>query len=642
MNHLINRVNYLEALLEFDYKFYLSLYPDLRNAGISDMTKAQSHYLNNGIKENRIKSKRDFYYLYPNFDWKFYVHTYPDVESNETNAIIHFYNIGRHELRSFENPFIIKSDNNNIQFENIEITGNMIINGEDFKLNEYLKSNTFNLNQNNVIIKKDTFISSNINFADSLLVNSKEITFLKPINMNMDLIYSNLTITNAKLNQIEFNQPITFTTKIDTTQEQISNFNGILNLPNTMSFNSKDFNGVTLTNKIQVKGDLYHATIFNNNLCVCGTNYIAYYKDNTLISLGNLNDSCNYVYNYQGKLICGGSFTWSDKMLNYIGIYETSWEKLGNGLPGPVNCIDTDNNNTIFASLRFDENNPFQNTFFYKFDGINWLPINEIKGYIKTFKFDNKNNLYFVDNKNVFYIDYEVVDSIGSIYQFYNTHDGMIICGSFTRINKQDIRYIVKVVNEQFISLGDFEEPCICVCSNNNIIIGSGCRTLKYYDGSLWRTIFTTDFDINYTLLKDDDLYIMGKNNLVLLKINYGKITFMNDFILQGSFLSGSGPLELNDGKLSHYMSDETSTILTSNVLPSILQLKPLTNYSIKSKDIAEHIDENLIYTINGKKGYDKTKLISILIKGLQEQNKIINNLEKRIQTIELFSNNKV
>jgi len=108
---IIERINYLEGLSEqFDFIFYLTLYKDdLLKSGINNKSKARQHYLDFGIKEGRIKSTRDFYHLYPYFDWKYYVSIYPDVESDEMKAIVHFYNIGRFQMRTFEDPNVSKT-----------------------------------------------------------------------------------------------------------------------------------------------------------------------------------------------------------------------------------------------------------------------------------------------------------------------------------------------------------------------------------------------------------------------------------------------------------------------------------------------------------------------------------------------------
>ena len=116
MNTIIERINYLEGLSEdFDFMFYINLYKDLIKAGINTKIEAQKHYLTLGIKEGRLKSTRDFYRLFPNFNWKYYTSIYPDVESfnlygkiiknsSEIKAIVHFYNIGRFQMRSYQNP----------------------------------------------------------------------------------------------------------------------------------------------------------------------------------------------------------------------------------------------------------------------------------------------------------------------------------------------------------------------------------------------------------------------------------------------------------------------------------------------------------------------------------------------------------
>jgi hypothetical protein len=70
----------LRALLEvavstlpFDQEFYLSTYPDLRDAFLSDrVTDLKSHFIGEGYLEGRFGAK-------PDVDEEFYRDTYPDI-----------------------------------------------------------------------------------------------------------------------------------------------------------------------------------------------------------------------------------------------------------------------------------------------------------------------------------------------------------------------------------------------------------------------------------------------------------------------------------------------------------------------------------------------------------------------------------
>ncbi|WP_081087271.1 rhamnan synthesis F family protein [Burkholderia pseudomultivorans] len=68
--------------LEFDEKFYLSMYPDVKESGISPFL----HYMNFGFKENRNPN--------PNFD-SFYYKTHNIKENQEQNPLLHYIKFGR-------------------------------------------------------------------------------------------------------------------------------------------------------------------------------------------------------------------------------------------------------------------------------------------------------------------------------------------------------------------------------------------------------------------------------------------------------------------------------------------------------------------------------------------------------------------
>ena len=58
-------------MLYFDWKFYISRYPDLRNAGINTKEKAWQHWNQFGKKEKRICNS-DVAAEEIDFDWIFY------------------------------------------------------------------------------------------------------------------------------------------------------------------------------------------------------------------------------------------------------------------------------------------------------------------------------------------------------------------------------------------------------------------------------------------------------------------------------------------------------------------------------------------------------------------------------------------
>ena len=109
-----------EKLINFDYKFYIEYYKDLKELSFLD---ACNHFLTNGIKEKRIFNEKLI-----NFDYKFYIEYYKDLkELSFLDACNHFLTNGIKENRFM---------NNNIEtyyFKNVELKyNNDIINNLKF------------------------------------------------------------------------------------------------------------------------------------------------------------------------------------------------------------------------------------------------------------------------------------------------------------------------------------------------------------------------------------------------------------------------------------------------------------------------------------------------------------------------------
>ncbi len=85
----------------FEWEFYTFLYDDLKH--ITNEDDAVNHYLNHGIKEERIINKS----LYDVFDHNFYVSNYPDIAhlKNKKDAFIHYITYGIKEKRIFSKDY---------------------------------------------------------------------------------------------------------------------------------------------------------------------------------------------------------------------------------------------------------------------------------------------------------------------------------------------------------------------------------------------------------------------------------------------------------------------------------------------------------------------------------------------------------
>jgi len=79
----------------FDWKFYINYYKDLKDNGIDNEEKAYEHWLRNGKNEKR--------YINNEFDWLFYINYNKDLEkievNNEEKANQHWINFGIFEER---------------------------------------------------------------------------------------------------------------------------------------------------------------------------------------------------------------------------------------------------------------------------------------------------------------------------------------------------------------------------------------------------------------------------------------------------------------------------------------------------------------------------------------------------------------
>ena len=86
---------------KFDWEFYIFLYDDLKN--INNEEEAYNHYINHGLKENRICNKL----LYNFFDYNFYIENYDDLKHLKTKnqAFLHYINNGLKENRNFNNDY---------------------------------------------------------------------------------------------------------------------------------------------------------------------------------------------------------------------------------------------------------------------------------------------------------------------------------------------------------------------------------------------------------------------------------------------------------------------------------------------------------------------------------------------------------
>lgn len=95
--------------MDFDWKFYVSVYDDLRNDNINTEEKALQHYNKYGRSEGRVINGKN---LPKNFDWLTYITFNQDLISNGINtkekAIVHYLRYGKEEKRIYNVEDYIK------------------------------------------------------------------------------------------------------------------------------------------------------------------------------------------------------------------------------------------------------------------------------------------------------------------------------------------------------------------------------------------------------------------------------------------------------------------------------------------------------------------------------------------------------
>lgn len=110
----------------FDWKYYISIYEDLRKAGINTKEKAWNHWIKYGIKENRIctipTQNNNNIFVPKDFDFISYINRYDDLKiiNNKKDAWIHWINQGMNESREIVDGFNWKFYINHYKLNNLK------------------------------------------------------------------------------------------------------------------------------------------------------------------------------------------------------------------------------------------------------------------------------------------------------------------------------------------------------------------------------------------------------------------------------------------------------------------------------------------------------------------------------------------
>jgi hypothetical protein len=85
----------------FDWEFYCTYNQDIMNAGINTENDAKNHYLTHGFLENRLYTSK----IPPDFNWINYIKNYNDLRKNRIltchDAIEHYIHFGKNEGRIY-------------------------------------------------------------------------------------------------------------------------------------------------------------------------------------------------------------------------------------------------------------------------------------------------------------------------------------------------------------------------------------------------------------------------------------------------------------------------------------------------------------------------------------------------------------
>jgi hypothetical protein len=175
---------------EFDWKFYINFYPDLRRGGVTDEKSAVHHYFNYGIKEGRIgcedvdeyspaSDEADLSRLNDNnnnteFNWKFYLDFYPDLRKagliDEKSAEHHYFNYGIKEGRigseDMKNEFIPSKDkliivlSNDSEEKSSQFVQTLLIN---------IQTICYDYKNYDIVTNENIFKSSNITKSSNII-----------------------------------------------------------------------------------------------------------------------------------------------------------------------------------------------------------------------------------------------------------------------------------------------------------------------------------------------------------------------------------------------------------------------------------------------------------------------------------------
>lgn len=120
-------------MIYFDWKYYINRYKDLRNAGINNNTAALNHWINFGIKENRICNK-----IFEKFNLSGYLIKYPELKTKNEALLSYYKEIYHSEVKQISKNTILLDKIKQLGFNNKLFNINLELNESNIKINSLL------------------------------------------------------------------------------------------------------------------------------------------------------------------------------------------------------------------------------------------------------------------------------------------------------------------------------------------------------------------------------------------------------------------------------------------------------------------------------------------------------------------------
>jgi hypothetical protein len=463
---------------DFDWKFYISIYKDLQEAGFDNKTNALNHWNNFGKDEDRICSRNNNKYKL--FNWEKYINMHNDLKENgiddKHKAFCHLMLHGIIEER--EHSFIDHEENINNDFENINNDFENINNdfeniNNDFENKENDSKNKNIKPENDYENEENNYENKNIKPENDC--ENEEYIINKIIDEdNFDWEYYILRYNDIKNNITNLN---------NINKHWVYNGKNENRFPNKLiedEYNNFKWIKYIKGKNIDSKKDAFYDWFKGKDKIYSYFNWIFYKKYYELNNIDSENDAVkHYVKNYKKTPIINKNI--------YINYLIFNWDKY-----------------ILYYNL--DNINNKDDAFNY------WTNTGKYLGHI-FFELENKNNLTINIHKNI--------GIAISVYSSKETPKERILCSKIclnSIINKCKNTMIIIVIDG---SINDDHYDFIIELTkdNDNVKI---YKNINNFGISKTKNIclkILENYDYDYLCLLDDDIEVTNDFTNYLLDI---------------------------------------------------------------------------------------------------------------------------